>query len=338
MKFSVKEKPLAVAPPPSETVTVEQISAAYEDLMCSYMELSDAQKNLDEVCQVMENIELSVKMLQNGSADAVKLLNVDNSLENLLGIAEEKISLQAAEEGLGTTVKDLAKKFWETVKQWVEKFVNLVKSAFSSRKKRNDNVKVLVERAVNFDPLKKVEPFNKNVLRDIAELKVLAYSTSDLVGKWFKSAEIVTNIYDKGADVAAFGKEIERDVNKLAGVARVSNEWHVSRLSDAGIKSKQEAVIALKTCEDIIDKLTEISTHSYQMKKMADKMTSEENPGDIKTVQEQRRVVFFVLKLSSTLYNAISHFFNGTVSPLYGALSDACADHEYVEVDSSTLK
>lgn len=117
MKFSVKEKPIAVAPPPSEQVTVEQVSAAYEDLMYSYMELSDAQRNLDEVCQVMENIELSMKMIKAGGMDAVKLLNIDKSLEGLLGVAEEKMTVQAAQEGLGDVLKSIIEKVKEYIKK-----------------------------------------------------------------------------------------------------------------------------------------------------------------------------------------------------------------------------
>ena len=130
MKFSVKEKPLAVAPPQAP-MTVEQVSAAYEDLMCSYMELTDAQRNLDEVCQVMENIELSMKMIKTGGMDAVKLLNIDKSLEGLCAIVEEKLTVQAAEEGLGDAIKTGLNQFVE----WIKKVLIAIRDFFFNKSK-----------------------------------------------------------------------------------------------------------------------------------------------------------------------------------------------------------
>lgn len=130
MKFSAKEKPLTEAPPQA-SMTVEQVSAAYEDLMCSYMELTDAQRDLDEVCQVMENIELSMKMIKTGGIDAVKLLDIDKSLEGLLGVAEEKLTVQAAQEGLGDAIKSGFNQFVE----WVKKVLLAIRNFFFNRSK-----------------------------------------------------------------------------------------------------------------------------------------------------------------------------------------------------------
>lgn len=125
MKFSIATKPVTVASS-MKPMTVDQVSAAYEELICSYMELTDAQRNLDEVCQVMDNINLSMEMLKAGEIDAVKLLNVDKSLENLLGIAEEKLTVQAAQEGLMDTLKAA----WNTFVEWLKKVCRFIASIF----------------------------------------------------------------------------------------------------------------------------------------------------------------------------------------------------------------
>lgn len=119
MKFALESKQVTLPSEPEVAPTVESISEAYEGLLTSYMELSDAQRNLDEVCQVMENIELSMKMIKAGGMDAVKLLNVDKSLEGLLGVAEEKMTVEAAQEGLGDVLKQLIEK----VKEYIKKVV-----------------------------------------------------------------------------------------------------------------------------------------------------------------------------------------------------------------------
>ena len=347
MKFSL-ENLQTPATSTAPQVTVEDVIGAYEGLLSAYMELSDARRNLDEVSLVMENIELSMKMLQSGSADAVKLLNVDKSLENLLGVAEEKISLQAAEEGLGTTVKDLAKKFWETVKQWISKFVGYIKSLFSASKKQNDVVKENVERAPEFDPFKKVTPFNKNVLKDILELKNFVYSASDLVGNWFKRLDGFI-VRKEGNNVRDVGTLIENDIKKLSGVMRVNMKWSVSFddgrcnissevsssqeynlngcdcLNDAGIKSKQDALAALKTCEDVIGKLNDIDAHIVQMNTAANKMAGGGiySDGDMTTVQDQKKVVFFTLKVSANLLNTIHHFMSLEIKTLHRGLTQS---------------
>ena len=157
MKFSVKEKPLAVAPPPAP-MTVEQVNTAYEDLMCSYMELSDAQRNLDEVCQVMENIQLSMKMIKTGGMDAVKLLNIDKSLEGLLGVAEEKLKVEAVQEGFAESAKVALQKFWAFIKEAIRKIIAWIKMVFqvgigwdgrdlADLKKRVDSIDVVMDNA-----------------------------------------------------------------------------------------------------------------------------------------------------------------------------------------------
>lgn len=134
MKFVLcTNKPVAVAAKHQVApVTPEDITEAYERLMTSYMELTDTQRNLDEVCQVMDNINLSMQMLQSGSADVVMLLNVDKSLESLLGMAEEKITVQAAEEGLTDSIKAAWTKFWEFIKDFFRKVIAYIKMMFNS--------------------------------------------------------------------------------------------------------------------------------------------------------------------------------------------------------------
>ena len=123
MKFALESKQVTLPSEPEVAPTVESISEAYEGLLTSYMELSDAQRGIDEVHQVMENINLSMKMIQTGGIEAVKLLNIDKSLESLVGVAEEKLTVEASKEGFG----DAANAAWEKLKEWVKKFVEAIK-------------------------------------------------------------------------------------------------------------------------------------------------------------------------------------------------------------------
>lgn len=151
MKFTVcTNKPAAktqVAP-----ITSQDITEAYEGIMTAYMELTDTQRNLDEVCQVIENINLTMLMLQSGSADAIKLLNVDKSLESLLGMAEEKITVQATEEGFVDSIKTAWNKFWAFIKDFFRKVIAYIKMMFHSGIGWNGiNIKALQDKVNTID-------------------------------------------------------------------------------------------------------------------------------------------------------------------------------------------
>ena len=128
MKFALESNQVTLPSEPEVTPTVESISEAYEGLLTSYMELSDAQRNLDEVCQVMENIDISMRMVKIGGIDAIKLLNTDKSLESLVNVTEEKLTVQSAEEGLGDAAKQIINKFVETLKTIVSKLLEWIAS------------------------------------------------------------------------------------------------------------------------------------------------------------------------------------------------------------------
>ena len=127
MKFSVNSIQASRSSEPT-SVTIEDITCAYECLLTSYMELSEAQRNLDEVCQVMENIDISMRMVKIGGIDAIKLLNADKSLESLVSVTEEKLTVQSAEEGLGDAAKQILNKFVEALKTIVSKLLEWIAS------------------------------------------------------------------------------------------------------------------------------------------------------------------------------------------------------------------
>lgn len=127
MKFSLESKQV-VLPSSTETApTMESISYAYEGLLSSYMELTDAQRNLDEVCQVMENIKLSMKMLNSGYVDVIKLLNIDKSLECLLGINEDQITVELVNEGLKCAELSAMEGFVDGIKAFIQKIIEFCK-------------------------------------------------------------------------------------------------------------------------------------------------------------------------------------------------------------------
>ena len=242
MKFAIctnkpAAKPTAVAKPQVAPITPEDITEAYEGMMAAYMELTDAQRNLDEVCQVMENINLSMQILQSGSADAVKLLNIDKSLENLLGIAEEKIAVQTAEEGLGQAAVDIWKKFWEWIKKIAASIRNFFSSVFNFRKKKEADVQK-VANSSDEAILKAIEAISKvnatgrkiNVSLDMIK------SDMENLGKTIERAAV------KEGDIEKLGEEISKLSFRLS---KAANEWYAEMASFLKNPPKDVTVIAV---------------------------------------------------------------------------------------------
>ena len=147
--------------PEQNVCTVESISEAYEGLLASYMELSDAQRALNETCQIMDNIELSMKMIKTGGSGSIKMLNVDKSLEDLVGVAEESITVANANIAMEGAFGDAMKSFWAKVKAFFMKIVQFFKNLFSVKEK------VVVQYVDRIVEVTKEVPVEKTVVKEV---------------------------------------------------------------------------------------------------------------------------------------------------------------------------
>ena len=116
---------------------------ATENLHQAWMDLTEAQRNMDEVCAVMENIHTAVDLINKFDKSAIPTLNVDGGLEALLQIPENVITAEKAMEGLGDAAKDA----WEKVKGFIVRIFDSIKKylqrKFSARFEYLRRVKAL---------------------------------------------------------------------------------------------------------------------------------------------------------------------------------------------------
>lgn len=217
MKFSIKEKPIVTAPKP-EPMTAAQVSAAYEGLLVAYMELSDAQRNLDEVCQAMSNIDISMKMIKTGGLDVIKMLNVDKSMEDLFGLAEDKITVKIAEEGFGQVTGELWTKFWEWIKRVAVAVRNFFASMFGFRKKKEEEVQEVASASDDIVIEAIGALFNVN---SVARKENIALDRirSDME----KLGEVITKAAIKEGDIERLSDEIDKLRNRTM---KAANEWY----------------------------------------------------------------------------------------------------------------
>lgn len=139
MAFKFNVKPMVTEP--MDRIDLLQ---AQEELNNAWMNLTDAQKSMEEVCEVMENIQTSVDLITKYGAAGVEQLNVDGSLEALLQVPAKLITAEKAQEGLG----DAAKAAWEKLKGWIKRIIEIVKNFFRGLGKKMMNLFDSTKRAI----------------------------------------------------------------------------------------------------------------------------------------------------------------------------------------------
>lgn len=101
---------------------------ATDALNQAYMDLTDAQRSIEGIQEIMNNVRTSTELIAKYGSDAIPVLNADGGLESLLQIPEKLITIEKAQEGLG----DAAKSAWNTFVEWIKKIGNIIKNFFSS--------------------------------------------------------------------------------------------------------------------------------------------------------------------------------------------------------------
>lgn len=150
MKFSVKSLSTPVQKT-EETISVESLLALSEEVHASYQDLSETEKHLEEIQQVVANIDMSIAAIKKYGEQAVQVLNVDESLTELMGtevltntsaiIAKLNETKIASLEGFGDKVKNFIAK----IIAFVKGFFNKIRGAFAEAFGNYDKIVALVK-------------------------------------------------------------------------------------------------------------------------------------------------------------------------------------------------
>lgn len=153
MKFTTSTKSVEIKQ--LLVTSVEQVSSMYDELLVSYMNLSDAERGMESVCEIINNINTSIALLKDCGTSVISGLNNDSGLEALMGISEKLITAEKAIEALEQEKKSAFEKFKEFVSNafkfvadFIGKIVELVKQIFVSTK---DRANTLVGALSTFD-------------------------------------------------------------------------------------------------------------------------------------------------------------------------------------------
>ena len=100
MKFTTKPTQPKVA-----VVDTLELIEAQESMRQAWQDLDESVKQLGAVQSVMDNINSAVNAIEQFGEAAVLVINVDKSLENLVGVSENLLTADKALEGLGEAAK-----------------------------------------------------------------------------------------------------------------------------------------------------------------------------------------------------------------------------------------
>lgn len=121
-----------------DAVVLAQLQCELHD---AFNALSDEQKQLSEVVAVMNNFNDTFRYLKDcNSIESLKCLNMDGSVESLLGVSIESLTVESATEGFITASKDVWNKFTATVSkiwEWIKNAIVRVVEFFIGAKKKN---------------------------------------------------------------------------------------------------------------------------------------------------------------------------------------------------------
>ena len=251
------------------TLEAEPSTESVDTLLDDVTQLTEIKGDLEvlagqlpELDAVMENLENSIKLLQTNGSEGLEVLNADKSIENLLGITEDQLTVKAATEGLGEALKKAWEKFRDFVIMIWEKITGFFKRLFTK-----NNKSAAKECA---DGLSQCLNRNKEIvdrmLADSSDFAKFERDRYNAAGGKEGLAEVKFLAENDGA-LKAFHDRFSRQCYSLSEIGK-------SPLTSPEDKKKLESWITeLKTLEDEISKSVETMA---QFKQDSEKQSSNE--------------------------------------------------------------
>lgn len=218
---------------PVDRQTLVDMVTSYEAAYQAKLDLEEAFGGLEELDAIWLNIDQSIEHLTKYGDGAIASLNVDGSLEDLLGVAASKINAKLATSAL----EDASQSLWDKFKDYCERLwtaiCNLFKAIFGVKGEvaRCDQVEAALAK-IDDKTLANVE-FPAGETRETAEAEA-------------KNAEEAAKIF----------LEVDGYATELAAIAAAISFENDSRVDELNAKIK-ELENKVTVCEGRLDKLEE---------------------------------------------------------------------------------
>lgn len=211
--------------------TLVDMMESYEQAFQAKLELEEVTGGLEELDRIWDNINSSIESLALYGDGAIRVLNVDKSLEDLLGVDSSKIDAKLASSAL----EDASQSLWDKFKDYCERLwtaiCNLFKAIFGVKGEvaRCDQVEAALAK-IDDKTLAEVE-FPSAEKREVAEEEA-------------KNAEEAAKIF----------LEVDGYATELAAIAAAISFENDSRVDELNAKIK-ELENKVTVCEGKLDKI-----------------------------------------------------------------------------------
>lgn len=225
-------------------------------------QISASVGQIDELDTVVDNLLLVSKMIQtsNDVHGTLEALDAVQSIEALLGVAADKLTVKAATEGLGQKIIDGIKNMLKAIREFVSKIIDYVRSWFTkaSTKQLKNDVKSaeesarknilnaeIADRGCKLIPFKKVKAVSDAYISDARTgFATYVLDIPDDISKWSddeteaqaeynKSCENPDwkKIYahlsnEKGVDIVGVGNSTTKGIKGAVGFVYDDEHWN----------------------------------------------------------------------------------------------------------------
>lgn len=216
--------------------------------------LAQHMSDMAEIDSMIDHATIALSILDNfkgNEAQAIALVNHQHAMENLLGVAESKITVSAAKEGLG----DALGAAWKKIKEFISWLVQKIKDFFVWIGKKIGLVK-----KTNDDLMKEImsDPETKEAYERVVAQADAAKQVSDLVDELIKSSQKTDSLNKRLSE--RMRRSSERTKKRLK---ELDDEYHEMLRKIGGVEGlastesytaeKQTQLIRFYKKQDLLD-------------------------------------------------------------------------------------
>lgn len=228
-------------------ITTEQ----YRDIVQDAVEINAAVEALgalgaemNELETIQANVELCMQALNTADGtEMLKIIDAQESVAALCGVAESKLTKAVAMEGLGESVKNFFKNMWKKIREFFAKVCDIFRRIFSNAEGELKHLEKLVaaENDKKFDPTVNVEVpcLTKQAVDALTDAVDFSYKLANQI--FPHVTKFVNN------------PQIKAAVDKVAASGAKTDEEAEAAVADSKAELEKIAAELTTECEKVIN-------------------------------------------------------------------------------------
>ena len=230
---------------PADTSSVVESAI---DALISVESLRQSVQDMEELDVIHDNLQLVASSISrcNDVHSALEMLDATESVSNLLGVAEEKLTDKVALEGLGSAIIEAVKSFFKKCKEVISKIIDWIVNKFTGLKRKCKNLKdraseILSSSKTGASQEALADQTERSHLKDVPAFAVYTLETGNINLVWVRKsgAQELGYLIKAGFGSLAVGKIKEIiDKTELTADEKTHLEKAIADIENAdGIKT-----------------------------------------------------------------------------------------------------